>query len=55
MGRKHSIQISNRLLGTLLIVALFIQFILPQAGINFLNSIPTLIYLIVAIYLFIVS
>ena len=51
---KKSIKISNRLLGTSLLVALFIQFVLPQAGIGSLSFLSTLIYLLVAIYLFII-
>ena len=47
MTKRHC-TVSNRSLGIALFVALAIQFILPQVGINF-QSLATLIYLIVAI------
>ena len=51
---KKSFKISNNSLGLLLFAGLFIQFVVPQVGITSLSFLSTLIYLLVAIYLFII-
>lgn len=50
MGSK-SINISDRFLGILIAIALFIQYVLPHAGLGGFSTISVLIYVIVALYL----
>ncbi len=52
MKKKH-IKISNKLLGTLIIIGLIIELVLPLIHINIDRKIAYLLYLIVTIYLII--
>ena len=52
MAKKNSIKISKKTLSLALFIGLIIQFVLPQIKLGELAWVSTLIYLLVAIYLF---